>query len=545
MRRPVLESLIALGLALAATFAYVGVLRSDIEFVNLDDDVYVYENNVVRMGLTRASVNWAFSTSYLGNWHPFTWLSLELDYRLFGLNPRGYHATNLALHVANTVLLFWLLRKLTGAVGRSACAAAFFALHPLHVESVAWVSERKDVLSTLFLLLSILAWQAYARRAKGWGYALAVVLFLFSLMSKVMGITLPLVLLLLDVWPLDRWRRAGEASASTAAGSTSRGRLIAEKLPLFLISAAFGSVSVLLQGRSGAMEYGHSLTFAQRLAIIPVNYVTYLWQTFWPVDLAVLYPHPGAGLPLWKPLGATVLLLAVTGLVVRLIKSRPYLAVGWFWFLITLLPVIGLVQLGRQATADRYMYLPMIGLLIMLCWGAYDLTFGRRGLRWAINAVAVVLLCVCAELTSRQVPVWHDDISLWTHALAVAPETSTARGNYGKALFVRGEEEEAERQFLRALEIDPMLFAANFDMGIAMGKKGRHAEAAEYFERARQSDPNNPLVLDNLGIAEEHSGRPEAAREHYERALQINPGAAAIRGRLERLKRKTGSPDAL
>ncbi|HEV3341643.1 MAG TPA: hypothetical protein VG125_14855, partial [Pirellulales bacterium] len=285
MRRPILELLITIGLALATGLPYLGVLRS--EFVNLDDDVYVYENNAVQMGLTRPSVNWAFTTTYLGNWHPLTWLSLELDHRLFGLNPAGYHATSLTLHVANTVALFWLLRNLTGVVGRSACAAALFALHPLHVESVAWISERKDVLSTFFLLLSLLAWQTYARGAKRWGYAAAVALFGFSLMSKAMGITLPLVLLLLDVWPLARWQRGSPASPSppTPSNQTTLLRLIAEKLPFFLISAAFAALSVLLQGRSGAMDYGRSLTLAQRLAIIPVNYVTYLWQTLWPADL--------------------------------------------------------------------------------------------------------------------------------------------------------------------------------------------------------------------------------------------------------------------
>jgi len=544
MRRPILEILISIGLALATALPYRSVLSSD--FVNLDDDVYVYENNVVQMGLTRLSVNWAFTTTYLGNWHPLTWLSLELDRRLFDLNPHGYHATSLALHVANTVLLFWLLRNLTGALGRSACAAAFFALHPLHVESVAWISERKDVLSAFFLLLSILAWQGYARRASVRGYALAVVFFIFSLMSKAMGITLPLVLLLLDVWPLARWQRGSNASPSQLAPSnqTTPPRLIVEKLPFFLISAAFAAVSVLLQGRSGAMDYGRSLTVAQRLLIVPVNYVTYLWQTVWPVDLVVLYPHPGKNLHLWMPLGALVLLLAITVLVVRLSRSLPYLLTGWLWFLITLLPVSGLVQLGRQATADRYMYLPMVGLLIMLCWGAYDLTFGRRGLRWMMVAAAVVLLCICAELTRRQVQVWHDDISLWTHALAVAEPTSTACGNYGKALFLRGQDEEAERQFRHALEIDPQLFAPNFDLGVLMGKQGHHVEAADYFERALASNPDNPVVLDNLAMAEEQSGQLEAAREHYERALQLNPQSAATRGRLERLKGRMGSGDA-
>jgi tetratricopeptide (TPR) repeat protein len=539
MRRPILQLFIALGLALATGLAYNRVRSS--EFVNLDDDVYVYENNVVRMGLTRTSVNWAFTTGYLGNWHPLTWLSLELDYALFELNPVGYHETSLALHIANTLLLFWLLSRLTGALGRSACAAAFFALHPLHVESVAWISERKDVLSTFFLFLSILAWQAYARRGKGWRYAAAVVLFVFSLMSKVMGITLPLVLLLLDAWPLDRWRRGGDAPPAIASGQMTIGRLVLEKLPFFLISFAFAAASVLLQGRSGAMDYGRSLTFAQRLSIIPVNYVTYLAQTFWPVDLVVLYPHPGADLPLWKPLGALLLLVLITAIVVRLRKSLPYLAVGWFWYLITLLPVIGLVQLGRQATADRYMYVPMIGLLIVFCWGGYDLAFGRRGLRWLSAAVAVMLLCVCAEQTRRQVQVWQSDITLWQHALAVAPPTSTACGNYGKTLMLLGRDDDAEQQFRRALELDPMLFAANFDLGVLLGRKGHHVEAADYFERALASSPGNPLVLDNLGMAEEQSGQLQAAREHYERALSLNPQSAATRTRLGRLKSRLGA----
>jgi tetratricopeptide (TPR) repeat protein len=238
---------------------------------------------------------------------------------------------------------------------------------------------------------------------------------------------------------------------------------------------------------------------------------------------------------LWKPLGALVLLLAITVLVVRLSRSLPYLLTGWLWFLITLLPVSGLVQLGRQATADRYMYVPMIGLLIVLCWGGYDLAFGRRGLKRLMVAAALILLSVCGELTSWQVRVWRDDITLWEHALAVARPTSTACGNYGKALMLRGRDDEAERQFRQALAIDPRLFAPNFDLGVLMGKKGHHVEAADYFERALASSPDNPVVLDNLGMAEEQSGQLDAAREHYERAMQLNPQSAA-RGRLERLK---------
>jgi protein O-mannosyl-transferase len=563
------DILISFALALATGLSFVGVLSNG--FVNLDDDVYVYENNVVRTGLTRRSVNWAISTTYLGNWHPLTWLSLELDEQLFGLNPAGYHATSLALHVTNTVLVFWLLRNMTGAAGRSACAAAFFGLHPLHVESVAWISERKDVLSTFFLLLSMVMWLVFARRSARWAYALAVALFLLSLMSKAMGITSPLVLLLMDYWPLARWSGAWPFNSEPAAtaktdsmetpahfndpsGASFAGAggyrlndvgtkqvgtkgLVLEKLPFILISATFAAITVLLQGGSGAMEYGRSLTVAQRLLIIPVNYVTYLRQTLWPVDLVVLYPHPGADLPLWKPLCALLLLVAMTLVAVRLKWSFPYLLVGWLWFLITLLPVIGFTQIGRQATADRYMYFPIVGLLILLCWGAYDLSLRRRWLRWPMMAGTAILLFVSAELTSRQVAVWRNDMTLWEHALAVAPPTSTACGNYGKALYLLGKEEDAERQFRRALTLDPLLFAANFDLGVLLGKQGRYAEAAGYFTKALEANPNNPTVLDLLGMSEEQSGHLDAAIEHYQLAVQLNPQSRAVQG-LQRARQK-------
>ncbi|OYV89909.1 MAG: hypothetical protein B7Z73_06520, partial [Planctomycetia bacterium 21-64-5] len=363
--RPHTELLVCLALAIGTLACYQNVLKNG--FVNLDDPYYVTQNVWVQRGLSRGSVDWAFTTTAVANWHPLTWLSLELDYELFGLKPAGFHATNLALHVANTLALYWLLRRWTGAIGRSACAAAFFALHPLHVESVAWVTERKDVLSTLFLLFSLLAWGVYARRSAVWAYAAALVLFVLSLMAKPMGVTLPLLLLLLDVWPLAR--RAPAERDGVRTGPSRRLRVL-EKLPFFLASAASAAmtlsaqsdgrtlclpspvrespqdVTLLLQSDGGGLTLPQSLSWADRLRTVPVSYVTYLRQTFWPTGLTVFYHPPGAALPMWKSIAATAVLTSITVAVWRWRASRPYLAVGWCWFLISLLPVIGRLQAG-------------------------------------------------------------------------------------------------------------------------------------------------------------------------------------------------------
>jgi protein O-mannosyl-transferase len=528
------EVCISVGLALVTGLSYIGILSSD--FVNFDDDLYVYENQAVQMGLSRPSVNWAFTNTELANWHPLTWLSLEADYQLFGLHPAGFHATNLLLHIANTVALFWLLRKMTGAVGRSAWVAAFFALHPLHVESVAWISERKDVLSTFFLILSLLLWQLYARRSVFRYYALAVLLFVLSLMAKAMGVTLPLLLVLLDFWPLARWTdtatvgQPGDATPATIS-------LTMEKLPFFLLGAFFAAIAILAQGRSGAMDYGNTLSLRARLLTAPLNYVTYLRQTFWPADLVVLYTHPGENLPWDKPLAAVLLLVLITAAAAWLRRSRPYLLFGWLWFLITLLPVIGLVQVGEQATADRYMYVPMIGLLIAVCWGSYDLAGNRRGLSAAVTLVWATLLCVCVELTARQVHYWQDNIKLWEHALAVAPPTTTACDNYAKALLELGRKEEAERWYHKALEIEPKTYAANFNLGVMMGAEGQHEKAAEFLEAALKSRPGDPRALENLGLANELQGRLDQAMEYYDLAIKSDPRSPIALRRLQHLKK--------
>ncbi|HEV3339088.1 MAG TPA: tetratricopeptide repeat protein [Pirellulales bacterium] len=540
------EYLISFVLAAATACSFAGVLSNG--FVNFDDDLYVYENRMVQKGLSRPAVNWAFTNTQAANWHPLTWLSLQLDYELFELDPAGYHATSLALHVANTLLIFWLLNRMTGDLWPSACVAGLFALHPLHVESVAWIAERKDVLGTFFLLLSIVCWHAYTRRRAVRPYLLAVGLFVLSLMAKSMGVSLPFLLLLLDVWPLGRWPRQridDEVPAAKSSGLPAVLALLAEKLPFFLVAAAFAAVAVLAQGAVGAVEYGQSLPFSQRLLQLPVNYAAYLRLTFWPAGLAMFYPHPGANLPWWKPVAATALLTLITAAALRLKRPAPYLLVGWLWFLVTLLPVIGLVQLGRQAVADRYMYLPMVGLLCVLCFGVKEI-LGRAPLLTPVVATGTAIcLALCAALTVSQVATWHDSVTAWRRVLALTPPDLLSCNNFGLALEQQGRLEEAEQWFRRALEIDPGAFKPNCNLAVVLSSTGRRDEAARHFELALQSNANDPALLESFGILEESRGRLASAIEYYEMAARFDPPSPTALERLLRARRQfSGAPPA-
>ncbi|HZZ80508.1 MAG TPA: hypothetical protein VFE62_18540, partial [Gemmataceae bacterium] len=345
---------IALALMMATAVIFAESLENG--FVNFDDDRYVFNNQRVRQGLSISNIRWAAQTIYFSNWHPLTWLSYELDTTLFGREPRGYHATNVALHCVNSGLLFYVLCQMTGATGRSAVVAAIFALHPLHVESVAWIAERKDVLSGLFFMLTLWAYSHFARGPTLGRYLLVASFFAMGLMAKPMLVTMPFLLLLLDFWPLDRWP-ARRWSA-----------LLAGKLPLLLLSIASSGLTFLVQQNSGAMKGMARFSLPTRLVNVPIAYAEYLSKTFWPVDLAVYYPHPQGGASVYKAVAATVFLLVTCALAVRLARRAPYLAVGWFWWLGMLVPVIGLLQVGEQAYADRYMYLPLTGLAIAAVW---------------------------------------------------------------------------------------------------------------------------------------------------------------------------------
>ncbi|MFL5339967.1 MAG: glycosyltransferase family 39 protein [Gemmataceae bacterium] len=399
-----------LGLLLvASTLAVFGRCLAN-EFVNYDDPQYVTDNPHVKEGLTLDGVRWAVtSTDYL-NWHPLTWLSLQLDTELFGLEPWGFHLTAILLHAADALLLFLILRQTTGALWPSGFVAALFALHPLHVESVAWVAERKDVLSTLFGLLAIAAYLRYVEQP-GWRrYLLVLLAAALSLTAKPMWVTLPGVLLLLDYWPLGRLQKSSTRT------------VLLEKVPLLALAATAGVLTVFAQHRGGAVESLELFPWDQRVGNAVVSYIRYLGMTVWPEGLAPFYPHPRGNLPVWPDIGAAVLLVTITTVVLALRRRCPYLVVGWFWYLGTLVPMIGLVQVGEQARADRYTYLPLIGIFIIVAFGLSDLLRSRRFPRALLFAAAIAVILACATLTWKQIGYWHDSRALWAHAVAVTAD---------------------------------------------------------------------------------------------------------------------------
>ncbi len=546
-------SLICLLLALATLLAYASVGSND--FVNYDDPDYVSTNPHVQAGLSLANIKWAFTTGHASNWHPLTWLSHMLDCQVFGSRPSPLHLVNLAFHIANTALLFLLLRSLTCAHWRSAMVAGLFALHPLHVESVAWISERKDVLSTLFFLLTLGAYARYVAlspRAGGRGagakegatelrsgrstpdarrsvlaYRLALVFFALGLMSKPMLVTVPFVLLLLDYWPLKRFSlpQFAHASGITHHVSPPSPRtaqllpVLLEKLPFLALSVASCAVTFIAQERGGAVST--VLPLRERIANALVSCVRYLGKTFWPVDLSVLYLHPGHW-PLWQVVLAAFIVGALSGAAVWQIRARPWLVVGWFWFLGTLVPVIGLVQVGIQAMADRYTYIPLIGLCIALVWGLAELLPAQPDRRKALAAISLVSLVVCAGLTIRQVQFWYDSGTLFRRAIQVDPNNYLAYNNLGHYLSGKGRAAEAMANYTKALEINPLYDEALNNVGYALAGQRRFQEAIDYYERALRIRPNQVEVHNNLGNALSELGKLNEAIEQYHIALGLN-----------------------
>ena len=554
------RALLSVALAAATVAAYAGVWNHG--FLSYDDELYVAGNSALGAGLSGEGLRWALTTGLGANWFPLTWLSLLLDYELFGPEPAGYHATNLALHTASTVLLFLVLAGMTRAAGPSAFVAGVFALHPLHVESVAWVSERKDVLSGLFWILTLAAHARYAARPSLGRYAPVFGCLALGLMAKPMLVTLPFVLLLLDDWPLGRLR--------DASGRVDRARLrslVVEKLPLFALVAASSVVTVIVQRAGGAVQALDRLPFDQRLANAPVAYLRYLGKSFLPTDLAVIYPHPGASLPLWQPLAAAAALLGISAAALLAWRRRPYLAVGWLWFLGTLVPVIGLVQVGNQALADRYTYLPLVGLSIAVAWGARDL-LGRALPRTATALGGAATLAVLGLLTSIQVGHWRDTETLFTHAIAVTEDNHLAHTILANELIEQGRVREAVPHLSEAIRIAPDHAPAHVLLGEARLAEGRPAAAEESYRRALElhPDPRTRIALGSallfqkrpaaaveayraglrrmpdsvvgharLGLALEALGRVAEARASYRRALELDPNQPDVRQRLAHL----------
>ncbi len=492
-------------------------------FVNYDDDRYVTENPHVHNGVTWDTITWALTAMEQGNWHPLTWLSHALDYQFFHQNATGHHFTSLLIHAANGVLLFLLLIYATGRVGPSLLVAALFALHPINVESVAWVAERKNVLSTFFFFAALIAYCWYARRPDWRRYLAFAGLFALGLMSKPMVITLPFVLLLLDYWPLGRIQ--GGPTGAPPIPQAPLFKLLAEKLPLLVLSAASAVVTMQAQRAGGAVRSTAQFSLGVRLENAAVAYATYLWKMIWPAHLAPLYPHPGNSLAAWQVVISALVLLAVTGAVVRF-RAKRYLLTGWLWFLGTLVPVIGLVQVGDQAMADRYAYIPLIGISVMIAWGAADLADSRQIVLSARIIPAACVLLALSLTTHRQLGYWSSNYELWTHALAVTDRNCIAQNNLGGALLLLDRPDEAYAHFQAAAEINPNDPMSRSNLGAYLQEHGRLSEAMEQYERTISLTSDAGLLAAtyaNLGTAYRKLGEDGKARESYDQALRLNP----------------------
>jgi tetratricopeptide (TPR) repeat protein len=518
-RPEVLITLLLMGLTLAA---YARACGND--FVNYDDDVYVTHNPHVGAGLTAADAAWAFTTTRAGNWHPLTWLSLQLDATLYGLNPAGFHVTNVLLHIANCLLVFAVLWPLTGAVWRSGLVAALFAWHPLHVESVAWVAERKDVLSTLFGLLAIGAYLRYVE-GPGWmRYGCVLVLFALSLLAKPTLVTLPCLLLLLDYWPLQRWRRpAASADGSGRFPPTGIRRLVAEKVPLLGLAAASCAVTLYAQQRGGAVLPTDLLPVRVRLGNALVSYVRYLGHMLWPQDLAVFYPYFPDRWHASQVAGAGLLLAGVTLTALAQARRRPYLLVGWLWYLGALVPVIGLVQVGSQSMADRYTYVPLIGVFIVLVWGLADLAGSLRTPTPAVAGVGAVVAAGCLAGTWVQTGYWRDSLSLWEHAVRATAFNYIAHNNLGVTLRDQGRLADAAAEFQRAAQIHPGYADAEANLGAVLARRRQLPEAASHLSAALRIDPRKADTYADLGAVLSLQGDPSAAAGCYRRAIALRP----------------------
>ena len=480
------------------------------QFVNYDDGIYIVRNAPVTNGLTLDGIVWAFTHVHSSNWHPLTWISHMLDCQISGLNPIGHHLTNVLLHIATTILLFLTLRQMTGALWRSAFVAAVFAIHPLRAESVAWASERKDVLSGLLFVLTLAAYARYARTpGSARRYAPVFVLLALGLMCKSMLVTTPFVLILLDHWPLNRLIKAG------------RRRLILEKIPLFGLSLASGLITIFAQRES--LQPITRMPFALRFNNAVISYTDYLRQMFWPRDLAVLYPWDAARLGLLSTLLAVLVLVAVSVAVLTLRRRQPYLLTGWFWYLVMLVPVIGILQVGNQARADRYTYLPQIGLYVMVTWGTAELCSRSRLARPILALLCSVVLMSLGVVAHAQVAYWRNSETLWSHSLACTTDNTDAEGFLAEAYHAAGNTSEAMVHFERALEIEPRQAPVHSNLGVYYLELGNLGESLVHLKKAIEIEPKFSDAHYNLGNTYLKMGRTADALIHYKKAVELNP----------------------
>jgi len=515
--------LIYFGLAIVTFIAFEGLRHND--FIDYyDDNNYVTENPHINGGITGKAVLWAITTSHAGNWHPVTWLSHTLDCEIFGLNPAGHHITSLFIHIANTLLLFWVLRRMTGAIWPGAFVAAMFALHPLHVESVAWVAERKDVLSGFFWMLTMAAYVRYAERPGIGRYMLVIVAYVLGLMAKPMVVTLPFVLLILDWWPLERFGQLRGKTVKVNYQKTTAQRLTAEKIPLFVLSAVSSVITYMIQKSSGAVTAMEVVSLDVRIANALVSYIRYIGKLIYPSGLCVLYPHPGNGLPFRQTIAALLMLACITACVIYAARrQRRYLAAGWLWYLGTLVPVSGLVQVGAQAMADRYTYLPSIGFFIMVGYGAAEIfskQYYRKIVAGILSGLALAALLLCTRV---QVRYWQNSLTLFERAIAVTKDNYKMHSELAGLLKDQNRFSEAISHYRRAVEIMPSDAEAHYQLGDLLRLEEDIEGAIEHYLCAVRIKPDYADAHNNLGYALMSQGKLDEAIAHFRQALQARP----------------------
>jgi tetratricopeptide (TPR) repeat protein len=511
----------------------------DHSFIEYDDDRYVTENINVQKGLTKNSIIWAFKSTIVSNWHPFTWLSHMLDAKIYGLKSGGHHVSNVLFHILNSILLFIVFRRMTGNVWQSGFVAALFALHPLHVESVAWIAERKDVLSTFFWVLTMCSYALYAERSKRSMYLLSLLFFMLGLMSKPMLVTLPFVLLQLDYWPLRRFKFRDQNGSLITHKKQVIISLIREKIPFFILSATSCVITFLIQKKGGAIGSLDVFTLKARIANTIVSYAGYIGKMFWPAKLSVFYPHPSV-LPVWKITGACFLLVSISFLVIKYSRKYPWFAVGWLWYLGTLVPVIGLIQIGTQAMADRYTYIPLIGLFIMIAWSFPENLSKWRYKRITTIPIAVSVLSILAVITWFQVRYWKDSIALFKHALEVTENNYVVHNNLGFALKEKGRVDEAVNHYSEALRINPDFELAHLNLGVVYAGRGDNKAAIKHYKEALRVKPDFITAYINMGNVRLRQGRIADAISYYSEALRLNPDSAQAYNGLGAVMIRTG-----
>lgn len=509
------------------------------DFIALDDHLYVVENPHIQKGITLGSLAWSLTALYAANWHPLTWLSLMADYRLFHFNAGGYHISNLILHMFNTLLLFYILRLTTGAMGRSVVVAALFAVHPLNIESVAWIAERKNLLGALFWFLTILAYVHYTKQMSRIWYVTMLIFFSLGLMAKPMLVALPVVLLFLDYWPLQRFS-FGRAGSRT--GNAEVAALLMEKIPLAILAFLSSVITFYAAKLGGAVKSVSLFPIGGRIANVFISYSLYLVKMVWPSDLAIFYPYPESQ-PIWQVAAAVLFFLLATGFAFAKGEELRYLAVGWFWYVTTLLPVIGVIQVGFQAMANRYAYLALVGVFIIIAWGVPDLLRSLAGRRLLLPAAAGIMILVLASSTRAQLPNWRDSEAAFEQALKVTKSNHIAQFGMGNVWLVRGDFRRAINCYEETLRIKPDYAEAHNNLALALMRMGRKDEAVFHFRGALGDKPHYAEAYNNLGVALADQRKFPEAEISFRRAVELQNGYTAASNNLYLLLLEEGRID--